>query len=111
MVDVLDLKPIVICGLSMDIQVLCSPFPEARVALEWDFLKRMYEEENTLERVEELFNEHRELLNRKVLEWRTGLEAQLVKIYRTGSEGVSNPLDESDGIVTVSVSGYSSISD
>lgn len=59
---------------------LPNPFPPA-VALEWDLLKDIYEQDISLERVEELFDERRAQLNQKMGEWRAEKEAQLVERY------------------------------
>lgn len=58
-----------------------NPFPETAFAFEWEPLKNLYEEENSLERLEELFNERRVDLDQHVHEWRADIEAQLVEQY------------------------------
>jgi hypothetical protein len=62
-------------------QVLPNPFPRICVALEWDFLKDILEEKYSLERVEELLNQHRAQLDQKVSLWQTSIEDQLVEQY------------------------------
>ncbi|KAH7338568.1 hypothetical protein B0J17DRAFT_767668 [Rhizoctonia solani] len=60
-----------------------SPFPSARTFAGWDCIANLYQEEHSLERVEELFNERRDLIEQKFLEWRARVEDQLVKQYKS----------------------------
>ncbi|KAJ1302421.1 hypothetical protein OPQ81_002739 [Rhizoctonia solani] len=60
---------------------LRAPFPSHRVIGKWDFLVNLFTEENPLERVDELFNERRDMISQQLLEWRTKVEDQLVNQY------------------------------
>ncbi|CAE6476786.1 unnamed protein product [Rhizoctonia solani] len=48
--------------------ILPTPFPDNRVIRGWDFFTNLYEEENSIERVEELFNERQETICQELLE-------------------------------------------
>ncbi|KAG8727640.1 hypothetical protein FRC11_012762 [Ceratobasidium sp. 423] len=70
--------------------LLPNPFPEKNIVRGWDFFVSLYEEENSLEQVGELFHERRDLICQKLREWRVQVEAQLVEQYRSSfSEGAS----------------------
>ena len=76
-----------------------NPFPPIAIALEWECLKDLGETEISVERVEELFNERREQLDRCLVDWREALEKQLVEIFTarvvTTLSGV--PVETADG--------------
>ncbi|CAE6438383.1 unnamed protein product [Rhizoctonia solani] len=61
--------------------LLTSPFPEENVICGWSFFANLYEEENSLDDLDGLFNEKRSLVCQKLLEWRTRVENQLVDQY------------------------------
>ncbi|KAF8596726.1 hypothetical protein BDV93DRAFT_50957 [Ceratobasidium sp. AG-I] len=63
---------------------VANPFPQTAIALEWECLKDLGETEISLERVEELFNERRERIDRCILDWRGDLEERLVEIFHAG---------------------------
>ncbi|CAE6378256.1 unnamed protein product [Rhizoctonia solani] len=65
------------------VTLLPISFPRREVIIQWDVLTSLYKEENSLERVKELFNERQAMVSHKLLEWRTNVEDQLVKRYHT----------------------------
>ncbi|KAG8712614.1 hypothetical protein FRC11_014689, partial [Ceratobasidium sp. 423] len=65
--------------------VLRAPFPSIMTLVGWSCLVRLYIDENTLERVEGLFQERRDIISQKWLEWRTEREDQLIKQYKSSS--------------------------
>ncbi|CAE6481373.1 unnamed protein product [Rhizoctonia solani] len=77
------------------VTLLPIPFPGREVIIKWDFLTSLYEEENSLESVKELFNERQAMVGQKLLEWRTSVEDQLVEHYHASSfpEKTSSPLN------------------
>lgn len=60
-----------------------NPFPPIAVILEWECLKDLSETELSVERVEELFHERREQLDKCLTDWRENLEKRLVEILNT----------------------------
>ncbi|KAF8597247.1 hypothetical protein BDV93DRAFT_527545 [Ceratobasidium sp. AG-I] len=76
---------------------VANPFPQTAIAFEWECLKDLGETEISLERVEELFNERREQIDRYILDWREDLEEQLVEIFHAGvATAVQGALVEED---------------
>ncbi|CUA77957.1 Protein VP3 [Rhizoctonia solani] len=58
-----------------------APFPGNLTLNSWDFIFNMYKEENTLKKVQELFEKQRNILEQKLSEWRIRVEDQLVEQY------------------------------
>ncbi|KDN39512.1 hypothetical protein RSAG8_08807, partial [Rhizoctonia solani AG-8 WAC10335] len=81
--------------------MLSNPFPENQVVRRWDSFVKLYEEENSIERVEELFNEQRDTICQKLLEWRTQVEEQLVEQYKPSSTESASATTDTDTILTV----------
>lgn len=66
---------------------LSVPFPQYLDFHEWDLVKEMYEEENSIEGVQEVFNECREQLSQRISEWRAEIESRLVKQHGAQLDG------------------------
>ncbi|CAE6511578.1 unnamed protein product [Rhizoctonia solani] len=89
-------------GIFMDHEpLLANPFPEKNIVSEWDFFVSLYEEENSLERVGELFHERRDLICQKLQEWQAQVEAQLVEQYKSSFSDGASPLTDADTALTV----------
>ncbi|CAE6346388.1 unnamed protein product [Rhizoctonia solani] len=74
--------------------MLRAPFPDDGVIGTWNFITNLYEEEHSIEKVEELFNERREILGQELSEWRTKVEDQLIRQYTsTFTEGTKSSIN------------------
>ncbi|CAE6518070.1 unnamed protein product [Rhizoctonia solani] len=83
--------------------LLLNPFPDDHVLDSWGLVTDLYQEENTIEQVEKLFDERREAICRKLMEWRTRAEEQLVEQYKSSfAESTSLVMDNE---VTLTVQG------
>ncbi|EUC59568.1 hypothetical protein RSOL_320170 [Rhizoctonia solani AG-3 Rhs1AP] len=103
-VDTLQLErpPIVFGSFSMGQEpALSSPFPANQVVRGWDFFANLYEEENSTERVEDLFKERRDMICQKLLDWQAQVENQLVEQYKAPSTGSTSATADNDTILTI----------
>ncbi|CAE6402972.1 hypothetical protein ACGC1H_001083 [Rhizoctonia solani] len=103
-VDALQLErpPIVIGFFSMEQEpALPSPFPENRVVRGWDFFVNLYDDENSTERLEELFKERRDMICQKLSDWQTRVENQLVEQYKSLSTESTSATADIDSVLTI----------
>ncbi|CAE6436002.1 unnamed protein product [Rhizoctonia solani] len=63
------------------VETMLRNYKKATDPYSWDFIFNMYKEENTLEKVHELFEKQRNILDQKLSEWRIRVEDQLVGQY------------------------------
>ena len=99
-------------GMPRQQAVVRNPFPSTAVVLDWECLKDLSDLEVSVERIEELFNERRELVRQGIADWRVGFERRLVKMHEAEVGGIAAGAAvealESDGtevepVVTVSL--------
>ncbi|CUA68895.1 hypothetical protein RSOLAG22IIIB_08143 [Rhizoctonia solani] len=81
--------------------LLLNPFPDDDVLDSWGLVTDLYEEENTIEQVEKLFDERREAICQKLMEWRTRAEEQLVEQYKSSFTQSTRFVMDDEAILTV----------